>query len=84
MVRLFLRPLFTHEPCKEHRHENRRDKSRRDHPAEDAGTHRVARRGAGQMRSKHYGEEDRSGRQLKRLALVFSEEKRQFTAWQTV
>lgn len=39
---------------------------------------------AEQMRLKHYGEEDRSGRQLKRLALVFSEEKRQFTAWQTV
>ena len=39
---------------------------------------------AEQMRSKHYGEEDRSGRDLKRLALVFSEEKRQFTAWQAV
>lgn len=39
---------------------------------------------AEQMRSKHYGEEDRFGRCLKRLALVFSEEKRQFTAWQAV
>ena len=47
-------------------------------------TARLLTEAAEQMRSKHYGEEDRSGRQLKRLTLVFSEEKRQFTAWQAV
>lgn len=52
--------------------------------AADEKTARLLTEAAEQMRSKHYGEEDRSGRQLKRLALVFSEEKRQFTAWQVV
>lgn len=54
-----------------------------DHASDEKAAKLLAE-AAEQMRSKHYGEEDRSGRELKRLALVFSEEKRQFTAWQAV
>ena len=52
--------------------------------AADKKTGQLLTEAAEQMRSRHYGEEDRLGRQLKRLTLVFSEEKRQFTAWQAV